>query len=259
MDFEFIQQLRIALESTNIFSFTLNSIKILAGAFVIFKIIILLLKKSTQEQFDYMEVFRLLGYIVLIGSGDLIINAFEDAFKMIDDNMGWTESNLYADMLLKTEEKLKQKEISFWDIMTGAQELMVSFLIYIVIFILSLLFKVADLSITVSYLLQRLFIIELLKLLLPVALVVSLWKGWENMLISWLKRYFGMLVLGIAYMGIINFSHLVQDKIIEQFNTSQFGNLITWSSGVLIAVIVVFTIKVKLFAVVTSYINGYFS
>lgn len=263
MDFEFINSLRQALESYKIFAYSLNSIKVLALAFIVAKIIILIIKKSATEHLDYMELWKLLGYIVLVGSGDYIINGFEEAMTTIDNHIGVKESNLYDELMYKAQQKFDNTigELSLWGIMNSAGDLIVGFLLYVIVLILAMLLKLAELSITASYLLQRIFIIELLKFLLPVAIVVSLWEKWENMLISWLKRYFGMIILGIAYIGIINFTQLVQDKIIEQYDSAIYfnGNYTSWATGALIAVVVVFGIKVKLFAVVTSYINGYFS
>ncbi|GIJ95386.1 hypothetical protein CAPN002_26040 [Capnocytophaga stomatis] len=263
MDFEFINSLRLSLEDNNIFAYSLNSIKGLAFAFILAKIMMLILKKSTTEQFDYMGLWRILGYLVLVGSGNYIIDAFEEAMTTIDNHIGVKESNLYAELMFKAEKKFEEftEGMSFWGMMNNGADLIVGFLMYTVVLLLAMLLKLAELSITASYLLQRIFIVELLKLLLPVVVVLSLWEKWENMLISWLKRYFGMIVLGIAYIGIINFTQMVQDKILEQYNIQAMmpGSYITWATGALIAVVVVFGIKVKLFAVVTSYIQGYFS
>ena len=262
MNFDFINELRGALEDKNIFIYSLIGCKLLASGFVLAKIVILILKRSTQEQFDYMELGKLLGYIILVGAGDKILDAWEHILTMVDNVTRVKESNLYENLMYETEQVFakRMQEMSGWDILTGASDLLVGTVIYLVVLILSLLFKLADLSITASYLLQRVFIIEILKFLFPLVIVLSLWGQWENLFISWLKRAFGTAILGVMYIAIINFTELVQVKLLSQFQTETGGaDFTVWASGTFVAVIVIFTLKVKLFAFVTSYINSYFS
>ena len=264
MNFDFINSLRKSLEGYNIFSYTLNGIKILALAFIVLKAIQLIFKNSTEEKFDYTQLVKMGGYILLISSGNYIIDLFEEMFTEINNFIDIKESTLYSEMVedihLKVQEKLSIT--SPWAIITGEDTFgLIIFLIeYLVFAILAALCKIADLSITASYLLQRIFIIELLKFLFPVAVVMSLWEKWDNMLMSWLKRYFSMLVLGIAYIGIINFVEMVSKEIKNQYDYLGTGaDLSVYMFGVLLALIVCFTTKVKLLSSVTSYIQGYFS
>jgi membrane protein len=261
MDFDFINDIRKLLQGYNIFSYTLDGIKILALAFIILKAIQILLKNSTEEKFNYTQLVRIGGYILLVSSFNYIIDLFENLFSVVDNFISVKESDVYTKIIFKVEKKFEESNsMSGWNLMTKGTDMLLFFIEYIIFIILAMLCKIADLSITASYLLQRLFIIELLKFLLPVAVVMSFWEKWENMLMSWLKRYFGVLVLGLAYVGIINFIDLVCKSIMNQFNVyGEVGELSAYMFGSIIAVIVCFTTKVKLFSVATSYIQGYFS
>ena len=87
----------------------------------------------------------------------------------------------------------------------------------------------------------------------------------NKLLNTWILRYIGVFILGIAYIGIINIMALVQSTIVAQFDvntgvgtvgTSIDGGI--FSIGILVAMVVTFTIKVKLFSSVTSYVSGMF-
>lgn len=262
MNFDFINELRKTLEGHNIFSYSLTSIIILANVFIIMKMIIVVLKASVEEKFDYMQLVRMGGYILLVSSYSTIIDLFENLFTEIEKYLSVKEDDFYSTIMYNVELKFTSsvKDLDAWDMLFGPIDLLCALLYYLVFLALAALCKIADLSMTAAYLLQRIFIIELLKFLLPVAVVLSLWEKWENMLMSWLKRYFSMVVLGLAYVGIINFIALVRDALQSQFDvTGTISDLSQYMMGTIIVVIVCFTVKVKLFASVTSYIQGYFS
>lgn len=264
MNFDFINSLRKSLEGYNLFTYSLEGIKILAIAFIVLKMIQLVLKNSTEEKFDYMQLVKMGGYICLVASGNYIVNLFEDILTEVNNFIDVKESDLYEEMIndINAKVELKMAGTTGWSILTGEDTfgLVVFVIQYIVFLLLSGLCKIADLSLTAAYLLQRIFIIELLKFLFPVAVVTSLWEKWDNMLISWVKRYFGMIILGIAYVGVINFTGMVGKEIMKQYDYYGTGaDLTIYMSGVLIAVIVCFTVKVKLLSTVTNYIQSYFS
>ena len=106
---------------------------------------------------------------------------------------------------------------------------------------------------------QRVFILQLLKFLFPLAIALSTYSGTQKLFHSWILRYIGIFILGIAYIGIINGTSLLQRALLNQFGAdNSFGDGMSFSAGILITMIVTFTIKVKLFSSITSYVMGMF-
>lgn len=119
---------------------------------------------------------------------------------------------------------------------------------------------------TASYLVQRVIIMKLLVLLFPLAVALSTYSGTAKLFHTWILRYIGMFILGIAYIGIVRGTEIMQGILISQFDTGGgsygiIGNTIdggVFGIGILVAMIATFTIKMKLFASVTSYVMGMF-
>lgn len=136
-----------------------------------------------------------------------------------------------------------------------------SLLILGLTFLLGGLCKIADLSITASYLVQRIFILQLLKFLFPLAVALSTYSGTQKLFHTWILRYIGIFILGIAYIGIIRISSMVQGALVRQFDVNTGVSEVDggfFAGGLLIAMIVTFTIKIKLFSTATSYVMGMF-
>lgn len=272
MDFDFINELRRMLQSKAIFEYSIDGLQYAAMAFFILKMIQLVLKKSTDSKIGYTDFARLGGYIILVGSSSKIIDGLEDAFAAIDNAFMNTPNDFYLRIHdhIYAQYMVTYTNMDFFDMIFGTLDLVGSAFYYLIFLLISACCKIADLSITAAYLVQRVFIIELLKFLLPLVTVLSIFEKFENMLISWAKRYFGMIILGLAYIAIIKFMDMVQDSIMLQFHSNEFNphlkgedksitevtNLIY---GACIATVLCFTIKVKLMSIVTNYIQNYFS
>lgn len=256
MDFSFINELSQALNSNNIFHFTFTGGKVLALGLLLFRIL-----ESYMKDFDDLKprlgnTLSLIGYGMIIMSSDWIINGIEHVFAGVDVQMGNTSSDLYTEMEELLSENFTEmfSECTVWYDYIGVffSSLLIFFTngIYMLI---STVLKLADLSITAGYLLQRIFILKLLQFLFPLAVALSTYTGTAKLFHTWILRYIGIFIVGIAYIGIIHFVSLVQSSIMHQF--SGYGQAL----GMLCCIAVVFTTKVKLFSVVTSYVHGMFS
>lgn len=269
MDFEFINELTKLLSANNIFKYSFAGAKVLAFALLIFRVLEAFSKDFDSKDPKIGNIMALFGYGLIVMSSDWIMTSIEQVFAGVDATMSSTSSDLFGNLNDQVAQKMD-------DIFAGSEDVFDYmgaffaniFIIVTLIFtwLLGGLCKLADLSITASYLVQRIFILKLLQFLFPMAVALSTYQGTAKLFSSWILRYIGVFILGIGYIGIINLTELLQSTIMAQFNTGggnygAMGNTIDgsiFSVGILVAMIVTFTIKMKLFGVVTSYITGMF-
>lgn len=266
MNFEFIEHLRGVLESGQVFGwkFLMTGCKSLALALLLFKVIETYIKQVDVDGAKFGNIFSIFGYAFFIMSCDWIIGTIERTFGFIDSKMYGTPSNLYSDLLIAIENHSEEayQDVGFLDMMSMPIDLIVAAFYSVFLTILVTLCKVADLAMTAGYLLSRLFLIELMKLLFPFIIALSTLDMTKDLLGKWIKRYIGLFLLGLAYIGIINFCSVLQDSLLIQFAKDDEGNLMGMGHyiyGACITVIVVFTFKVKMFATATSYLSNFFS
>ena len=266
MNFDFIEQLRLLLESSNIFKFTIIGAKSCALSLLLFKIIQTWFSNFEPDKTRLGDFFNLFGYAFMIMSSDWIISTIEVTFAGIDVAMGSTESDLYSklndELLVQLENVFGSDDLAWYDFISLIVGNLIFFVGYIIALLLMGLCKIADLSMTAGYLLSRLFLIELMKFIFPIVIALSTLDQTKDLLGRWIKKYIGLFVLGIAYIGIIHFCALVQNALQTQFTVNDSDALFqlnAYTYGMIVTIIVVFTIKVKLFSLVTSNITNFFS
>jgi hypothetical protein len=269
MDFTFINALMQQLEGTNIFKYTFAGTKILAFALLTFRILEAFSKDFDSKDPKVGNILSLLGYGLIIMSSDWIMTSIEHVFAGVDTTMNSTSSDLFETLNAQVKKKIDnmfKRAEDVWDYMGIFFSNIVMFVTLLFTWILGGLCKLADLSITASYLVQRIFILKLLQFLFPLAVALSTYNGTAKLFSSWILRYIGVFILGIGYIGIISITEIMQSTIVSQFDTGGgnygiIGNTVDgtiFSAGILVAMIVTFTIKIKLFGMVTSYISGMF-
>lgn len=266
MNFDFIEQLRVSLETGEAFGwkFLMTGCKSLALALLLFKIMETYIKQVDIEGPKFASIFSIFGYAFFIMSCDWIIGTIESAFGMIDSHMYGTPSNLYSDLIIAIENHSEEayQDVGFLDMLSMPIDLIIAAFYGVALTILITLCKIADLAMTAGFLLSRLFLIQLMKLLFPFIIALSTLDLTKDLLGKWIKRYIGLFILGLAYIGIINFCSVVQDSLIQQFARNEEGSLMGMGHyiyGASITVIVVFTFKVKMFVTSTSYLSNFFS
>lgn len=277
MSFDFINELRIILEQSNIFHFTIIGAKAVAMFLLIFKIFNVFVSSTLHTDDgtsgNFAALFNLFAYAFLILSSDWIINTIEDAFVVVDVAMSTSNAPNTYQLIL---DKLMMKYAAIWDGIDGAFDSLSffitqlpGFLVLLVGILLALLCMVADLSLTCGYLLTRLFMIEIMKFVFPIVIALSTLDIAKDLLGRWIKKFIGLFVLGILYLGIITFSEYIAETLLNQFdlgllnpeaNTDEPGStLYIYTVGGVIAIIVVFTTKIKLMAKATSFTESFFS
>lgn len=266
MDFDFINSLMNSLKATNVFNYAFTGSKILALAFLTFRFFETYLKNFDNESPQIGNLLTVAGSGLMIMSGSWIIDSIETIFAGVDAKLSSTSSDLYANLMddiwIKFRELFAGCE-EWYDYIQAVAASFISIIILLVAAVFAMLAKIADLSVTASYLVQRVFILQLLKFVFPLMLAFGNFSKMETMLYSWIKRYMGVFILGIAYIGVINFMGVVQKSLTSAFDDNIMGTdsqiIVEFSFGTLVAIIVIVTIKIKLLHSVTSYVNGLFS
>lgn len=268
MNFDFINQLCKLLQENNMFQFSITGAKGLAIALLLFKVVEHFIKNIEDMSHNPRlgNIYWIFASTLFIISSSWIITLFEDLFAIVDVKMGNTESSLYTDLQKELKDQFEKvfsnSETSWYDwpglIIQGGGFL----LSYAVALLLMICCKIADLSMTAGYLLSRVFLIQLMKFIFPIVIALNTLDAFKDLFYKWIKRYIGLLVLGMGYIGVIHFCSLVQKALHDQFKTSDVMsgmelNAYTW--GAIITIVVVFTLKIKLFSTVTSWINSFFS
>lgn len=269
MDFSFINELINQLDNSKIFSWGFTGTKIIALVFLLLKLLDQFTKDNMDGSVKLGNSLSVLGFGFVIMSSDWVMKAIETAFADVDKTMAITGSDIYATLFTaittKYEAAITPTKFGMMESLAiiEAHFLNGPYLITLAVAsIVGALCKIADLSITAGYLLQRVFILKLLQFLFPLAIAFSTSNQLGKFFYSWIMRYIGVFILGIAYIGIIKFTALVSVSLLNEFDSKQatgMTSLTLYSLGALVTVIVTFTIKVKLFQVVTNYINSMFS
>ena len=257
------------LESNNIFKYTFTGAKVLALGLLLFRVLEAFTKDFEGQEPKMGNILSILGYGLVIMSSDWIIVSIESIFSGVDTAMQTTTvdtfSQLNSDIRTKMDFIFEGSEYWYEYIAVFFANIYIV-VIYIISLVLGACLKIADLSITASYLVVRIFIVKLLQFLFPLAVALSTYSGTQKLFHTWILRYIGVFILGVAYIGIINISAMLQTTILQQFESSgvQGGASQTlydsglFGIGILVAMVVTFTIKVKLFSSVTSYVSGMF-
>lgn len=260
LDFSFIkilsEQIRGGLK---FYEYTIDGLRALAILFILIKIVEIIISFSTSENKDWSRLFPLFGYIVLLGIYPNVMQIAEDGLQKLDELMYKPEhKDLYksATDLIWDRIKIEGESIdlfSAFDVIGGI------FYMLIIALVASFL-QIGDYSITASYLLQRVFIIEFLKFVLPIVVVLSLTDKFKNAFVMWIKRFIGMFLLGLSYIAVIKFTikahetFTIMNTITVTEDPTSVTDFAFWS---LLGVCFIFTLKVKLLAMVTSYVQSF--
>ena len=206
---------------------------------------------------------NIVGFGLIIMSSDWIITTIESVFGSVSSQMNMPTNDIYT--IIEEEINMKIEKIfadadGWMDYMVVIGDSIGAILGLVLVSLLVVIVKIADMCVVTSYLLLRIFFIKLLVFLFPLAIALSTLDATKNLLGSWIKRYIGAFLLGIAYMGIIAFTNLIVTSMSNQFGEvmpETFGlSGLAWGS--IVTVCLAFSVKVKLFGSVTSYITNMF-
>jgi hypothetical protein len=269
MNYEFIDNVRISLESMNIFQYSIKGAKICALLLLSFSIIEKWGKNMLGNGNVLNDLFSILGLCALIISSDFLFNTVEGVFLNLNNSIGGVEDTMYSDLLgvLNEDYALMMDGANDWMDMLGVILSNIMFFVgYLLVLLLSGIVLLADMSMVCGYLLTRVFLLEIMKFLFPIAIALSTLKQTSGLIGKWLRMYIGLSLLGVIYIGIIGFSSLVAVELQNEFMSFEKADF--WGSYLnlhysiwagMITIIIAFTIKATLFNKASSFINSFFN
>lgn len=266
MDYSWLTELNQVISQTKIFSFTIIGAKSLAAALLMFKVIGNFLQTGENSEAPKIGgIMNVIGYGLLIIGSDWVVNAIETMFASVDVSVA-SQHPLRDDSLKKYLLELDKiaDQYSGLDYIGFYLSLIPLYLTTGLMTFTKQILTVLDMAVVGMYLIQRIFLIQLFKVIFPFAVALSTTKGFEDMFSRWVKIYIGLFVLGIGYTGIMKFSEIiysfVQSKVNLQMSDIGFetdiGLIFANTVG---ALLLSFLVKLGLFAMVTKEIRGYFS
>lgn len=269
MDFEFINNIRIALENQNVFQYTIIGSKACAIGLLFFSILEKWTKNLIGNSNSYSDLLQILGFVALIVCSDWIFDLLENTFSSINSVMGNVEDDMYTDLLSTVSEDyimITDGAHDWMDMISVVLSNLTFFIGFIFVLLLSGIVKIADMSMVCGFLLSRIFLLDVMKFLFPIAVAFSSLKQTSGLLGKWIKMYVGLSLLGIVYIGILGFCSItttaLQNSFREVGNGGFFDGYLNMNSsvwGALITIIIAFSLKVTLFNKATSFITNYFS
>ncbi|MFI8410835.1 hypothetical protein ACIGHM_29045 [Streptomyces diastaticus] len=270
MDYAFIDDIRLSLEDTNIFSYSIKGAKMCAILLLLFSILERWGKNALNQTANHFnDMLTILGYVFLIISSDFIFETIESTFSSINLAMTSTKNTTYTDLIasLSTHYEVVMGEPDDAIELFSAMVTNITFFIgYIISLLLMAVCKIAEMSMVCGYLLARVFFLEIMKFIFPIAVALSTIKQTSGLISKWLKLYIGLSLLGLIYIGIFKICDITQTQLQNSFtsyeNAGFFDSFLSMNAsiwGSLITIIVVFTLKVSLFNKATSYVISFFS
>ncbi|MCY1659312.1 hypothetical protein [Chryseobacterium sp. SL1] len=266
MDYTWILDLTEMVNKTTIFTATIVGAKSLAITFILLQVLGFLLQgaDSGAEPPKIGNILNLAGFAFLIVSSDWIVGAIEGIFAGVDLNVKLPE--LPPSDGIKKYMLALENGVDEMDVFDKMSFYISNLPLYLTIGLMEFLYQiltVLDIAIVGMYLIQRLFLIQLFKFLFPFAIAFSTFKG-SDMLFRWIKIYFGLFVLAIAYTGIIKFSGVIftfiQNKSALSFQQINYDTdlrqVFAYTVG---ALLISFLVKMSLFSIVTREVRGFFN
>jgi len=268
MDFDFINEVRLQLENTNIFSYSIRGAKMCALLLLFFSILERWGKNTFNQSSSVNDLLTMLGFMFLIMSSDYMFNTVEAVFSSIDNTMSTSPSNSYTDLMMRINEdydRLLDGATAWYEIIAIMGANFLFFIGYGLAAVLMGLCKIAEMAMICGFLLTRVFFLEIMKFLFPIAVALSTLKQTSGLIGKWLKLYIGLSLLGIIYIGILKLCDITQTALYNSFSLeddSFFNAFLNMNSSVwvsLIVIIIIFTLKASLFNKSTSFITNFFS
>jgi hypothetical protein len=266
MEYTFIIDLQNQLHQTNIFKFTFVGFQAMAMLFILLNLVDKFIKNAGSEDVRVLEIPNLISMVIFVSVSGFIPDMIDNIFNSLQNAMlgSLTETNSSLDEILQNMWENQFGNVSgFWDFMSMLLG-QIPFLIgYIILSFISFFTAIANIALSVSYLVVRVFLLEFMRFIFPLVIALSTSKYYRDILAKWISKYVSLYLLGIIYIGIIGFSNILTTTIFaamnNYFSDSSTGLIIGAAPFIAtITVIVVFTTKAKLFSQATSYVANLF-
>lgn len=265
MDYSWLADLNKVASNAKLFSVAIVGAKSLAMTFILMRIIGNFLQTAEGETPKIGGIMNIIGFGLLIVSSDWIVNAIESMFAGVDIGLtvvGPKQGDALKTYLAKIEEGVAQKDV--WDRISFYIELLPLYITTGLMTFAQEILKILDMAVVSMYLVQRVFLIQLFKVIFPFAVAFSTLSADGEKLKRWINIYIGLFFLGIAYAAIIKFSDIlfkfIQTKI--GLNITQIAydtpltSIFAYTVG---ALLISFMVKLSLFSLVTREVRNFFN
>ena len=266
IDYNWISEVQQNVESSSIFGAGILGGKALAMAFLLFKIIGNFLQTAENEEKPPIGgLINIIGFGLIIVGSDFIITTIESLFSGIEIEVASMNNNntisaaktqLYY-IATQTSDMDTFDTIDFY-----FSSLHIIFGLVLTYFV-SLILHFIDVAVTSMYLLQRVFLIQLFRLIFPLAIAFSTLDKMSDMFYRWIKIYIGLFILGIAYIGIVKFSVIIYNTLYNKIDVNVNSQLDVEMASVMFAdigiLLIVFSVKIGLMGFATKEIRSFFN
>lgn len=266
MDYSWLTGLNDMVSSAKLFAVTITGAKALAMVWILIKVIKNFIETAENSEVPKIGgIMTIIGYGLIIVSSDWAINVIESMFSGIDVQLTAPQimpDNAVKQYLSKIEEGVA--EMNVFDKMSFYISLLPLYLTTGLMIFFSELLKILDIGVVGMYLIQRVFLIQLFKVMFPFAIAFSTLSSNADMLVKWIKTYMGLFFLGIAYIAIMKFSDLIFEFVQKEAGVTissinydtDIRRIFFYSVG---ALLISFMVKFSLFAIVTKEVRSFFS
>lgn len=266
MDYSWLTGLNEMVASTNLFSVTIVGAKALAMVWILFKVIKNFVETAENSETPKIGgIMTIIGYGLIIVSSDWVVNVIESIFSGVDLQISAPKQipeETIKQYLSKIEEGVS--EMNVFDKMSFYISLAPLYITAGLMTFCSELLRILDIGVVGMYLIQRIFLIQLFKVIFPFAIAFSTLSSNGDMLVKWVKTYIGLFFLGIAYMAIMKFADVIFNWVQKSMGLSlseinydtDLRLIFGYSVG---AILISFMVKFSLFAIVTKEVRNFFS
>lgn len=266
MDYSWLNGLNEMVANARLFNVTITGAKALAMVWILMKVLQNFIQTAENSEAPKIGgIMTIIGYGLIIVSSDWVVNTIEGIFSGVDIQLTAPHTmpdNAVKQYLSKIEEGVA--EMGVFDKMSFYISLLPIYVTASLMIFCTEILKILDIGVVGMYLIQRVFLIQLFKVIFPFAIAFSTLSSNADMLIKWVKTYIGLFFLGIAYLAIMKFSDLIFEFVqknvgitINQINYDTDLRLIFgYSIG---ALLISFMVKFSLFAIITREVRAFFS
>lgn len=262
-DFSFINNIRQSIENEDILNYTITGFKAFAIALLGLKYLGKYFQNMDHEEPRLGGFMEVLGAGMIIISADWIIDMIENIFVQIDDSITTQtvpfNTEVFTNAMLELQ--MLQDGCSGFDCINVFIDSFVANCIIVIFYSIYCLLWVLDNLVYGFYLIERVFLIQIMRFVFPLAIVFSQLDGTKDFFYRWIKKYVGILILPIPYMAIFHLSNLVMTHTsqIQSINPDDPANLTKRLLLYIAGLGISFFLKIKLFSGTKRLVDNLFN
>ena len=262
-DFSFINGIRQTIESENILKYSITGFKAFAIALLGFKYLGKYFQTMDHEEPRLGGFMEILGSGMIIISADWIIDLIENVFAQIDDTLTTQTVPFNTEVFTNAMMELiaLQDGCSGLDCINVFIDSFVANCTIVIFYSIYCILWILDNLVYGFYLIERVFLIQIMRFVFPLAIVFSQIDGTKDFFYRWIKKYVGILILPIPYMAIFYLSNIVMQHTsqIQSINPEDPSNLTKRLLLYIAGLGISFFLKMKLFSGTKRLVDNLFS